>query len=153
MSERTFQDAAGREWDLTLTFGDILRVKDDCDFDLLSVLEEDLSSLAELHDNLALRFRVIESLCRPQYEPLSISDVQFAMQIDGPTLGKALESLIAALDFFFQTTGRTAHFQKVVNRLKSAAETLMETLSSHCESLDDESLRRMATECVGSTAD
>lgn len=150
--DRKFTDAQGEEWDLTLTVGDIEGVKDDCDFDLLSVVEPDLNPVATLHDDLALRFRVVESICRSQYESKSLTAKDFARRMNGPALKSAFDALIKALDFFFRESGRTTNFLQVVNKLNRGAEMLMETLSNRCESLTDESLREMFENSVGSAA-
>lgn len=103
----SFKDTEGRSWDLTLSIGDIKRVKSLTGVDLLDAKEGKI--LSDLATDPITTVDVLFAICKPEAETRGISDEAFGAALDGDAVRKAIDAFIEALvDFFLRfqpTTG------------------------------------------------
>jgi len=94
---RTFQDNAGRTWVVAVTVDSIKRVRDLLGEDLLDIER----TLPRLLSDPILLCDVVYSICKPQADTETISDVDFARAMAGDSIAHAKAALIEELINFF----------------------------------------------------
>lgn len=94
---RTFQDAAGRTWTVSVTVDAVKRVRDLLKEDLLDV-EQVLPRL--LMDPILL-CDCLYVVCKPQADAQQISDVDFAQAMAGDVIAQAKAAFLEELADFF----------------------------------------------------
>lgn len=106
----TFKDNAGREWTLTLTLADVVRVKRQAKFNIVDGF--DLGTKAKrniftvANEDPEVLFDVLYVLCKPQCDERNITGEQFAEGLFGESLEAATTALLEALCDFFQPSKR-----------------------------------------------
>ena len=103
---KTFKDAAGRTWTLTLTLGTAMAVKDKLAIDLLCPEAGEPPLLTRLGTEEMLLGEVLCAMLQSQFEAhkVTVEDVQNAF--DGNTLLAAQSAFYEELENFFQSRGR-----------------------------------------------
>jgi len=95
-----FTDAAGRTWELRITYGNKPRLAAaGCDVDLVV---EDRETLARVFTRADPLFAAVWELCGPDAAARGVSREQFADGIDGPARFRMAEALEAAVMDFSQ---------------------------------------------------
>lgn len=95
---KTFSDRHGREWDLTLDYSTVRRVKRLCDVDLLDALDGKL--IPQLATEIPLLVDCVFAICKPQADAREIDDENFGAGLDGTTLEAATHALMEAIADF-----------------------------------------------------
>jgi hypothetical protein len=101
---RTFVDAKGQTWGLSVHVGSIHRVRDLVGVNLLEVVEGKL--LERLASDPETLVNVIYALCKPEADKQNISDVQFGESLVGDAIDGATKALYEALTDFFPSRQR-----------------------------------------------
>lgn len=102
---RTFKDAKGREWQVSVTVSSIKRVKALAGLDILRVQDH----LQRLMSDPELLANVLCAIVRPQLEAQGISDEEFGEGLAGDPIDQATRALVEDLaDFFPQPAQRAA---------------------------------------------
>lgn len=95
-----FTDANGKVWTLTLTLGDIRRVRQECGVDLGEFLTKPESFAENIADPEKLG-AVLWVLCKKQAG--DVTPETFADGFDGPTIQSAIKKLAGAIADFYQS--------------------------------------------------
>ena len=112
---KTFVDNAGRTWTVAINVDAIKRVRDLSSVNLLEVIEGKL--LEKLIGDPILLCDVIYSVCKPEADAKSITDVDFGRAMAGDAIDGATTALLEELvDFFPQ--GRRRVLSKALAKLR-----------------------------------
>ncbi len=129
---KTFKDAKGDEWTLTMTLGAAMAIRDQLKLDLLKPPDgAELPPVARLSIDDSLLAEVLRILLEPQFEAKSTTVEQVRYAFDGAALLAAHTALYEELILFFQSRGRpdqagaTAKLQAAVAKgIEAAAEEI-----------------------------
>jgi len=138
---KTFNDAAGRTWTLTLNLGTAMRVKAKLDIDLLQPEAGDPPLLTRLGTDEMLLGEVLCAMLEGQFETHKVTDEDVRASFDGETLLAAQKAFYEELIGFFRSRGRNDRAKAVAKQMAmiEAAVTAVET---RIDALDiDETIR------------
>ena len=126
---KTFNDAAGRTWTLTLNLGTAMRVKAKLDIDLLQPEAGDPPLLTRLGTDEMLLGEVLCCLLERQFEAHKVSEDDVRAAFDGQTLLAAQQAFYEELIDFFRSRGRNDRAKAVAKQMAmiDAAVTAIET--------------------------
>jgi hypothetical protein len=126
---KTFTDAAGRTWSLTLTLGTAMKVKAKLDIDLLQPEAGDPPLLTRLGTDEMLLGEVLCAMLEGQFEAHKVTDEDVRSSFDGQTLLAAQKAFYEELIGFFQSRGRNDRAKAVAKQMAmiDAAVTAIET--------------------------
>lgn len=113
---KTFTDAAGRTWTLTLNLGTAMKVKAKLDIDLLQPEAGDPPLLTRLGTDEMLLGEVLCALLEGQFEThkVTVDDVRAAF--DGQTLMAAQKAFYEEMIDFFRSRGRNDRAKAVAKQ-------------------------------------
>ena len=103
---KTFTDAAGRTWTISLNLGTALAVKDALSIDLLQPEAGEPPLLTRLGTDEMLLGEVICCLLSGQFETHKVTDADVRASFDGATLLAAQKAFYEELVDFFRQRGR-----------------------------------------------
>ena len=115
---QVFKDNAGRDWSLSLTIGNAMRVRDRLGVDLLQPEVGEPPLLTQLGTDEMLLAQVIAALLESQFELLKIDATQVYQCFDGPTFGRAHEAFYKELIDFFHQRGRMDRARAVEKQMQ-----------------------------------
>ena len=118
-----FTDTAGREWPVTMTIGDVRRVRDSLAYDVTKAL--DGGDQTEKLGDVVFLVDLLFELVRPEAEKRGIDGEQFAEGLNGDVLESAASAMAEALCDFFPKARR-----EIYRRALQAGRQLSETLTS-----------------------
>ena len=126
---KTFTDAAGRTWTLTLTLGTAMKVKAKLDIDLLQPEARDPPLLTRLGTDEMLLGEVLCAMLEGQFETHKVTDDDVRAGFDGQTLLAAQKAFYEELIGFFRSRGRNDRAKAVAKQMAmiDAAVTAVET--------------------------
>ena len=126
---KTFTDAAGRTWTLTLTLGTAMKVKAKLDIDLLQPEAGDPPLLTRLGTDEMLLGEVLCAMLEGQFETHKVTDDDVRAGFDGQTLLAAQKAFYEELIGFFRSRGRNDRAKAVAKQMAmiDAAVTAIET--------------------------
>ena len=126
---KTFTDAAGRTWTLTLTLGTAMKVKAKLDIDLLQPETGDPPLLTRLGTDEMLLGEVLCAMLEGQFETHKVTDDDVRAAFDGQTLLGAQKAFYEELIGFFRSRGRNDRAKAVAKQMAmiDAAVTAVET--------------------------
>lgn len=101
---KTFTDANGREWCLSINVDSIEQVKTLIGFDLLAA--DSGGALEKLVDDPRLLCKVLHSLVKEQADAAGVTDRDFARAFSGDTVDGATDALLNEWIQFFPTRKR-----------------------------------------------
>jgi hypothetical protein len=124
---KTFTDNAGRVWTVQVNVDAIRRVRDLAQMNLLEVVEGKL--LERLISDPVLLCDVIYSLCKPEADAKSVSDVDFGKAMGGDAIDGATTALLEELVDFFPQAKRRVLSKALAKlwKLETAALAAVET--------------------------
>jgi len=138
---KTFTDAAGRTWTLTLTLGTAMAVKAKLDIDLLQPEQGDPPLLTRLGTDEMLLGEVLCAMLEGQFVTHNVTEDDVRNGFDGQTLLAAQKAFYEELIDFFHQRGRNDRAKAVAKQMAmiDAAVTAVET---RIDALDiDETIR------------
>lgn len=115
---REFRDCAGRKWNLSLTLGSAMRLKEKMGIDLLQPEQGDPPLLTRLGTDELLLGEVLCSLLEQQFDDLKVTVEQVRDSFDGETLMQAQKAFYEELSDFFQHRGRPDRAKAVAAQAK-----------------------------------
>ena len=132
---KSFKDAKGRVWQLSVNVGTMKRVRALCDIDLYKIIEiGDDGKAPELLTKLAedpiLLVDVLYAICKPEADAINVSDEAFGEGMVGDAIENATNALLDELVDFFPAAKRKV-FQKVLlatRRFQAETEKQLETV-------------------------
>ena len=126
---KTFTDAAGRTWTLTLTLGTAMKVKAKLDVDLLQPEAGDPPLLTRLGTDELLLGEVLCALLEGQFEAHKVTEDDVRAAFDGQTLLAAQKAFYEEMIDFFRSRGRNDRAKAVAKQMAmiEAAVTAVET--------------------------
>jgi hypothetical protein len=96
-----FTDTKGREWQLSMTVGDLARVKTLTNYKLFGDDQTVVDSLNTLVNDPFTLANILYILCSEQCKERNISDEEFGCSLGGDTIQAAMEALINGVVSFF----------------------------------------------------
>jgi len=126
---KTFTDAAGRTWTLTLNLGTAMAVKAKLDIDLLQPEAGDPPLLTRLGTDEMLLGEVLCAMLEGQFVTHKVTDDDVRNGFDGQTLLAAQKAFYEELIDFFRSRGRNDRAKAVAKQMAmiDAAVTAIET--------------------------
>jgi hypothetical protein len=134
---KTFNDAAGRTWTISLTLGTAARVKDALGLDLLQPESGDPPLLTRLGTDELLLGEVICCLLAGQLEAQKVTEEQVRDAFDGNTLLAAQKAFYEELIDFFRGRGRADRAKAVAAQAK-VIEAAVKAVEARIDALDIE---------------
>ena len=132
---KTFTDAAGRTWTISLTLGTAMRVKDTIGVDLLQPEAGDPPLLTRLGTDEMLLGEVICALLAGQFETHGVTEQQVRDAFDGNTLLAAQKAFYEELVDFFRGRGR-ADRAKAVAAQARVIDAAVKAVEAKLDALD-----------------
>jgi hypothetical protein len=132
---KTFTDAAGRTWTLTLTLGTAMKVKAKLDIDLLQPEAGDPPLLTRLGTDELLLGEVLCAMLEGQFEANKITDEDVRSSFDGQTLLAAQKAFYEELICFFRSRGRNDR-AKAVAKQQALIEAAVAAVETRVDALD-----------------
>ncbi|HOI56116.1 MAG TPA: hypothetical protein PLP01_12760 [Phycisphaerae bacterium] len=126
---KTFTDAAGRTWTISLNLGTAMAVKAKLDIDLLQPEAGDPPLLTRLGTDEMLLGEVLCAMLEGQFETHKVTADDVRVGFDGQTLLAAQKAFYEELIGFFQSRGRNDRAKAVAKQMAmiDAAVTAIET--------------------------
>ena len=126
---KTFTDATGRTWSLTLNLGTAMAVKAKLDIDLLQPEAGDPPLLTRLGTDEMLLGEVLCAMLEGQFATHNVTDDDVRRCFDGQTLLAAQKAFYEELIDFFRSRGRNDRAKAVAKQMAmiDAAVTAVET--------------------------
>jgi len=126
---KTFNDAAGRTWTLTLNLGTAMAVKAKLDIDLLQPEAGDPPLLTRLGTDEMLLGEVLCAMLEGQFVTHKVTEDDVRSGFDGQTLLAAQKAFYEELIDFFRSRGRNDRAKAVAKQMAmiDAAVTAIET--------------------------
>lgn len=115
---KTFKDNANHSWEITLTIGAAIKVKDRLGVDLLQPEVGDPPLLTRLGTDEMLLAQVICTLLESQFESNKVDESYIYDSFDGPTFARAHEAFYLEMIDFFQKRGRSDRAKAVEKQMK-----------------------------------
>jgi hypothetical protein len=132
---KTFTDAAGRTWTISLTLGTAMHVKAKLDIDLLQIEQGDPPLLTRLGTDELLLGEVLCALLEGQFEANKVTAEDVRNAFDGNTLLAAQKAFYEELVSFFQSRGRADRARVVATQAK-VIEAAVKEIETRIEALD-----------------
>lgn len=136
---KTFNDAAGRTWVISLNLGTAMIVKDKLGIDLLQPEAGDPPLLTRLGTDEILLGEVLCALLEAQFEKHGITETEVKLSFDGNTLLLAQRAFYEELIDFFRSRGRLDRSKAVAAQMK-LIEKATAVIEAKIDSLDIEYL-------------
>lgn len=131
---KSFTDAAGRTWRLSLNLGTAMAVRDKLGIDLLQPEQGDPPLLTRIGTDEMLLGQVVFALLEKQFEAQGITEADVYASFDGETIMAAQTAFYEELINFFQSRARPDRAKAVQKQMDlivaatKAAETTIESL-------------------------
>jgi len=132
---KTFNDAAGRTWTISLTLGTAARVRDVLGIDLLQPEVGDPPLLTRLGTDELLLGGVICCLLAGQFEANKVTEQEVRDAFDGNTLLAAQQAFYEELIDFFRGRGRTDRAKAVAAQAR-VIEAAVKAVEARIDALD-----------------
>ena len=138
---RTFNDAAGRTWTISLNLGTALAVKEKLGIDLLQPEQGDPPLLTRLGTDELLLGEVLCALLEGQFEAHKVTAADVRASFDGNTLLAAQKAFYEELIGFFQSRGRSDRARAVQTQVRMI-DAAVKAVETRIEAMDvDEAIR------------
>ena len=132
---KTFTDAAGRTWSLTLTLGTAMKVKAKLDIDLLQPEAGDPPLLTRLGTDEMLLGETLCAMLDGQFEAHKVTDEDVRSGFDGQTLLAAQKAFYEELVTFFRSRGRNDRAKAVAKQM-ALIEAAVAAVETRIDALD-----------------
>ena len=130
---KTFNDKDGRVWQISITLGSAIKVKEALDIDLLQPESGDPPVITRLGTDEFLLARVICVLIQDQFEKHNVDEDAIYNSMDGDTVLQAQTAFYDELIDFFQQRGRQDRATAVAKQaemITAAVKQVTEKVSS-----------------------
>ena len=132
---KTFTDAAGRTWTLSLTLGTAMKVKAKLDIDLLQPEAGDPPLLTRIGTDEMLLGEVLCAMLEGQFEAHKVTDEDVRSSFDGQTLLAAQKAFYEELIAFFRSRGRNDRAKAVAKQM-ALIEAAVAAVETRIDALD-----------------
>jgi len=146
---KTFNDSAGRTWQLAITVDAVRRVRDLVGVNLARLIEPreaggSLPLMTDLEDDLLLLVDVIYALVKPQADAAGVSDEDFGRALGGEAIAAAHEAFWRELADFFRSLRRrpNAAEARAIEKQLAMVEAAMAALEARIEKIDTDAIVR-----------
>ena len=138
---KTFNDATGRTWRISLTLGSAMAVKAKLGVDLLQPETGDPPLLTRLGTDEMLLGEVLCAMLESQFEAARTTEEDVRASFDGTTLLAAQKAFYDELVDFFRSRGRLDR-SKAVAKQAALVEAAVRTVEARIDAIDiDEQIR------------
>ena len=134
---KQFKDTAGRDWLVSITVGDIKRVRAVLDINLNKALDNRFAILTDILSDPCKLVDILYVLCQEQTAKAGVTDEQFGRAFSGDVLDAATTAFLEALTDFFPTAARAA-MQAILAKGKEAGEILTQRMNQQIANLSPE---------------
>jgi hypothetical protein len=138
---KTFNDASGRSWTLTLTFGAAIAVKSKLDVDLLQIEAGDPPLLTRLGTDELLLGEILLVMLEGQFEKHKVTEDDVRNAFDGATLLAAQKAFYAEMIDFFRSRGRKDRAAAVAKQM-TMIDAAIEAIEQRIDAIDVETTIR-----------
>ena len=128
---KSFNDAAGRTWTLSLNLGTAMAVRDKLGIDLLQPEQGDPPLLTRIGTDEILLGQVVFALLEKQFQAQNITEADVYAAFDGQTIMAAQTAFYEELINFFQSRARPDRakaVQKQMNLITAATKAAETTI-------------------------
>lgn len=135
---KTFKDMAGGEWELSLNFAAVKRVKDLLGIDLLSIdkaTDGQQPLMTVLETDITKMVEVVIAILRPALKVKDMADSAFEELIDGDTLTQMHDAFWDEVLAFYQSLRRN-DLAKAVEKQRSLVTAAVATMTERIEAID-----------------
>ncbi len=147
---KTFNDATGRTWRISLTLGSAMTVKAKLGIDLLQPEAGDPPLLTRLGTDEMLLGEVLCAMLESQFETARATEEDVRASFDGATLLAAQKAFYDELVDFFRSRGRLDR-SKAVAKQSALVEAAVRTVEARIDAIDVDEQIRLAD--PGATSD
>lgn len=138
-----FHDRHGVEWLVEINVAQVKRVRQELEFDLGKLIEDDARPLRDLLDDTVRLVDTVYILCRAQAEKRGLDDQQFGESISGESLEGLGSAFIDALvDFFQPRQGQL--LRKMIDKGRLAQRILAERIEVRIDEITPEEIAEKA---------
>ena len=135
----SFQDTAGRLWEVQINVSQVRRVRGLAGVDLNKLLDEKCQPLGELLADPCRLVDVLYALCKEQADKAEVTDQQFGESLGGDVLEEAAHAFLEELiDFFPRRVQET--LRKLFAKSRELGQTLLSRAQGLVEDLDVDKL-------------
>jgi len=132
---KTFTDAGGRTWSITLTLGTAMHVKAKLDIDLLQPEAGDPPLLTRLGTDEMLLGEVLCAMLEPQFEKNNVTAEDVQASFDGQTLLAAQKAFYEEMIDFFRSRGRNDRAKAVAKQM-AMIDAAIEAIETRIDGID-----------------
>jgi hypothetical protein len=143
---KTFRDAEGREWAISVNVDSLRRVKTLASVNLLDIVQGKLGE--ELASDPVRLVDCLCALCRPEMESRKVSDEEFGRAMRGDAIDAAVAAMMEELIDFFPSR-RRALLQKMQGTAAQLQDRAMELM---LQKLDSGELLQSLEKQLGNSA-
>jgi len=129
-----FKDNAGREWNVSITIGSIMRVKEMLGIDLMELANGDAKLITDLQTDDILFGQVIYVICKPQADELGIKDKNFYDAMAGDDLDQAMKVFLDGLVSFFRSPKIRALVKTMVDQANKSMDLGIDIITTKVQS-------------------
>ena len=134
---KTFVDAAGRTWAISLNLESAMRVRDTLNIDLLQPEAGDPPLITRIGTDEVLLGQVILALINEQFEAQKLTEQDVRKSFDGRTILDAQKAFYEELVDFFRSRGRSDRAAAIEKQAR-IIELATQLVSKKIEALDVE---------------
>lgn len=157
---KTFQDSAGRIWNITITVDGVRRVKDLLGVNLARIIEPrekggEVPLMTDLEDDIMLLVDVIYALVKPQADAAGVSDEAFGAALGGEAIAAAHEAFWRELADFFRSLRRRPNAAEAaaIEKQLGLVEKALEAAEKRIDKIDPDKVIAAAEKEVGGRTD
>jgi len=132
---KTFTDAGGRTWSITLTLGTAMAVKAKLDIDLLQPEAGDPPLLTRLGTDEMLLGEVLCAMLESQFEKNEVTAEDVQAAFDGETLLAAQKAFYEEMIDFFRSRGRNDRAKAVAKQM-AMIDAAIEAVETRIDQID-----------------
>jgi hypothetical protein len=119
---KSFSDAAGRAWEVTIHVAACKRVRGLTGVDLYGLVDDGGKPLEALMGDIVKFVDVLYALCQPQAEGRGLTDEDFGASLGGDSLEHAADAFAAELLDFFPRAKVRGALKRVMSLAREAAD-------------------------------
>lgn len=148
---KSFTDAAGRTWSLTITAWEVRVVREKTGILLTEIMDEKCQLLVELYRDPILLVDVLWPLVEEQATQQNVTLREFSTVIAGDLLAAARQALVEATIDFFEDPETRAGLRDVLRKMLEIGEKMRSGSVAMIQGIDATSAAKSILTCVSNT--
>jgi hypothetical protein len=143
-----FKDEQGRQWNLKLTIGKAMQLRDEMNLDVNQLIDPNSGLLHELMVDSWKLLDILLLITRDERKQISVSDEDFANALGGETLDEATEAFLYGVTSSLKKLQRRA-FAAMTRQLSTATEMAAQRVVSQIQK-NEEKIGERLDSAIGS---